>query len=232
MLQEKTLAFLARHSITEKQIFIFVSSESYDLYVEQLSHLAVNVVLGKDTITTTRNFIVDYFPQAQKVLEMDDDIEDIVYMKKQEKNRPVDDFRKLICESFGMLKGSGVFGFNAMTSNIFATSDKFGLYSLIGSCVGYFNEKSVHLELPEKEDFERVVKFYQLGLPVLKRTNFGTKTKYWVNAGGIQSRYPPAARIKKNGECGKRLMEMYPGLFYKRKRANGIIDVRFRKPYI
>ena len=232
MIQNKTLAFLARHSITPKKIYVFVSSESYDLYVENLSHLEVNVVHGKDTITDTRNCIVDYFQQAQKVLEMDDDIEDIIYMEKEQPNRPVEDFHKFISESFALLKGSGIFGINAMTSNFYATSDKYGLYSLIGSCVGYFNEKSVRLELPEKEDFERVVKFYKLGVPVLKRTNYGTKTKYWVNAGGIQSRYPPKERIVRNGDCGRRIMEMYPGVFYPHKRKNGIIDVRFRKNYM
>ena len=72
-------------------------------------------------------------------------------------------------------------GFNANINNFYADGkDKFGLYSIINSCCGYVNCKSIKLTVSEKEDFERCILMFRMGYPILKRCGYGIKTKYWT----------------------------------------------------
>ena len=133
-------------------------------------------------------------------------------------------------DSFSLIPYGGLWGVNANTNNYFADGvDKFGLYSIINSCLGYVNNKQIKLTTKEKEDFERCILFYQMKLPILKRTGFGIKTKYWTNKGGLNDDYNFEKRIKVQRDSAKYLMKKYPGMCYEHVRSNGLVDLRFRK---
>ena len=107
---------------------------------------------------------------------MDDDIEDI-------KNLGVDPavsvecLVSLIAQSFEKLKklyphkSVGIWGLNSTTNQWMTKpedlTDKFGLYQIINSVMGYINDKRVKLTTPVMEDFERVCIFHELHLPIL-----------------------------------------------------------------
>jgi len=231
ILQSKTLNLLKNHNISMKKVYVFVSPESYEEYIPIKNKWKFNLVGGDNTtILETRNNIIAYFDEGQNIIEMDDDVEDIEVTVKGKKNKPVKDLKELFNESFQIISSSGLFGFNANTNNFFAGGiDKFGLYSIINSCLGYKNDKRIKLTVSEKEDFERVIQFYELDLPILKRTGYGIKTRYWKNPGGIQSHYDFKKRIEVQKQSAEQLLEKYPWAVRKQVRKNGIYDLRFKK---
>jgi len=238
-LKSKTYSLLIKHGFSEDDIYIFVAPECYDEYYVEFK----NVILSKLNITDKRNHIIEFFRSGEMIVEMDDDIEDIMNTKKDEKATPVEDIKELFENSFEMLRGDipqkwggeapkGLWGLNANCNTFFATGeDKHGvqLCSIINSTLGYFNDKDIQLTIPEKEDFERVIKYYLKDIPILKRCGYGIKTKYWGNKGGLLSQYDFEERKKKQRLSADILFETYPDLVYKRERKNGIVDIRFRR---
>ena len=231
MLQSKTLNLLKKHNISMEKVYIFVSHESYHDYIPIKNKWNFNLIEGDNSsILKTRNNIINYFKEGQNIIEMDDDVEDIEVTVKGKKNKPVKDLKELFNESFNMIASGGLFGFNANTNNFFAGgTDKYGLYSIINSCLGYKNNKAIKLTVAEKEDFERCILFYELNLPILKRTGYGIKTNYWKNKGGIQGHYNFKKRIEVQKQSAEQLLEKYPWAGRKQVRKNGIVDLRFNR---
>ena len=231
MLQSTTLNLLKKHKISMKKVYIFVSPESYQDYIPIKNKWNFNLIeADNSSILKTRNNIIDYFKEGQNIIEMDDDVEDIEVTVKGKKNKPVENLKKLFNESFDIITSGGLFGFNANTNNFFASGiDKYGLYSIINSCLGYKNNKKIKLTVAEKEDFERCILFYELNLPILKRTGYGIKTNYWKNKGGIQGHYDFKKRIEVQKESAEQLLKKYPWATRKQVRKNGIVDLRFYK---
>jgi|9_EtaG_2_1085328.scaffolds.fasta_scaffold05276_3 hypothetical protein len=230
----KTYALLMKHNFNSEDIFIFVSPESFEEYDNYFNkNKLCNVILSKDNILDTRNHIIEYFNEGEQIVEMDDDIEDIVHTIKEVKSTSVEDLKTLFLESFQLCQG-GLWGFNAqLTSNNFFASgeDRVGHWqtSIVNSCLGYYNNKNISLSVPEKEDFERVILFYKNNIPILKRGQFGIKTKYWTNKGGIQDRYDFNKRKEVQLYSANMILEKYPGHAYTYTRKNGIVDIRFYK---
>ena len=167
-----------------------------------------------------------------KIIELDDDVEDILDFELSNKGEPVENLYELFKQSFKLFEkmDGGLWGFNA-NCNVFYVSDfkdKWGLYSIINSCLGYVNKKNVILTVPEKEDFERVLYFYKHKLPIVKRCRYGIKTKYWTNKGGIHDRYDKEKRTEIQNISADMILNNHSDCCYGRKRNNGIIDIRFR----
>jgi len=229
ILQSKTLNLLKKHKMSMKKVFVFVSPESYEDYLPIKNKFKFNLVGGNNsTILQTRNNIIDYFDEGENIIELDDDVDEIEITLKGLKNKPVTNLKELFNESFKIIHQGGLFGLNANTNNFFAGGiDKFGLYSIINSCLGYKNNKAIKLTVAEKEDFERVIQFYELNLPILKRTGYGIKTCYWRNKGGIQAHYDFKKRVEIQRESAEQLLQKYPWCARKQVRKNGIVDLRF-----
>lgn len=230
-LQCKTLKLLKKHKIPMKQVYVFVSPQSYESYKVIEKEWEFNLVGGQNTtILKTRNNIIKHFNEGQNIIEMDDDVDDVQVTIKGQKNESVKNLKVLFNKSFDMICGGGLFGFNANTNSFFASgTDKYGLYSIINSCLGYKNDKRVKLSVSEKEDFERCILFYKLGLPILKRTKYGIKTNYWTNKGGIQDHYDFEKRIQVQRKSAETLLRKYPWACRAQTRKNGIVDIRFSK---
>jgi len=227
MLADKTLKYLTHHNIKPESIYIFVSPESYETYKNKF--IDYNVILSKNNILDTRNHIIEYFDEGHKIVEIDDDLNCIQTTKKGTENERINDLDGFINSSFDTLGPIGLWGLNSNTNNFFATGDdKFGLYSIINSFLGYYNDKDIKLAVPEKEDFDRVCQFHLKELPILKRCGYGISTRYWKNKGGIQARYNFEQRVIVQKESADILSLKYPDLVYQRKRKNGIVDIRFR----
>ena len=167
------------------------------------------------------------------VVEMDDDIDDIVHTIKNVKSVSVDNLKEIFEESFKLCP-DGLWGMNAtLTSNNFFANGKDNLghhqLSIVNSCLGYYNDKSIKLSVPEKEDFERVILFYLKNKNILKRGQYGIKTKYWTNKGGLQDIYDFDKRKEIQLLSANMIMEKYPNHAYMVKRKNGIVDLRLKK---
>jgi hypothetical protein len=187
------------------QVYVFVAASQHDQYIHLEKDYGLTVVIGGDGILAQRNAIIQYSPEGARIVEMDDDIEDI-------KNLGVDPVVSVEClvslfaQSFEKLNkygGVGLWGLNSTTNRWMTKPEdltvKIGLYQIVNSVLGYINDKRVKLTTPVMEDFERVCIFHELHLPILKQTEFGIKTKYWFNAAGIAMR---ALAVLPSNKCG------------------------------
>jgi len=235
LFESKTLSFLKKHGICFEKVYVFVSDLSYLSYKPLSEKYGFNLLnshnnllkFNNNSILTTRNNIINYFEDGANILEMDDDIDDIIDFTE---DKGVENFIQLVNESFYMIKDGGLFGFSAQANKFFSNGiDQYGLYSIINSCCGYVNDKRIVLTAYEKEDYERCIQMYKLGFDLLKRGNYGIKTKYWKNQGGIQSRYSWEKRVIVQRESALHLKNTYPDFVRIQVRKNGIYDVRFIK---
>lgn len=235
LFEDKTLTFLKKHGICFEKVYVFVSDLSYLSYKPLSEKYGFNLLnshnnllkFNNNSILNARNNIINYFEEGANILEMDDDIDDIIDFTE---DKGVENFVDLINESFYMIKDGGLFGFSAQANKFFSNGiDQYGLYSIINSCCGYVNDKRIELVVQEKEDFDRCVQFYKLGLDILKRGGYGIKTKYWKNTGGIAARYSWEKRLTVQRESALWLKHIYPEYVRLQTRKNGIYDVRFIK---
>jgi len=224
----RTLNFLFKHNINQSKIYIFTHPFSYDEYVEVLKpkYPNLNIIDSKGGIKNSRNYINDYFNEGDKIVEIDDDIEDLINLREDKPLENLDDF---IEESFSMV-GNGIWGVSALTNKFFATiQDKFGLRSIVGTFHGYSLKKNITLTLDVCEDYEKVIKYYISGNCILKRGWVGIKTKYWTLKGGLQTEYDREKRLQLQNYCAEELFNKYPNLVFLRKRKSNLLDVRFKR---
>jgi L-rhamnose mutarotase len=104
----RTLDFLFRHNIDHSKIYIFVHPLSYDEYEEVLKtkYPNINIIESKCGIKNSRNYINDYFNEGDKIVEIDDDVEDLIDLRE---DKPLENLNEFIEESFSMC-GNGMFG--------------------------------------------------------------------------------------------------------------------------
>lgn len=230
LIQTTTLPLLKNHNVNMNNVYVFCSTKSYNNYVHISNIWGFNLIKSFDSITETRNHIISFFQSGDRVVEIDDDVKDILIVEKNRKAIEISNFIEFLNESFDLLPGQGLWGVNSTCNGYFSSGkDNYGMYSIVNSFLGYYNDKRILLTLPEKEDFERVIKFYELHLPVMKRGRYGVKTKYWTNKGGIQSHYDFETRMLVQKKCADILLKKYPWAIRKYTRKNGIVDVRFKK---
>ena len=82
IIQTHTLAVLNRHKIKPEYITIFVANqEEYDIYKAEVPSFLYNkLVIGVLGLKNQRNFISEYYPEGQYIVEMDDDIKKIMQL--------------------------------------------------------------------------------------------------------------------------------------------------------
>tara|TARA_Y100001972_G_scaffold120782_1_gene163835 strand:- start:5904 stop:6644 length:741 start_codon:yes stop_codon:yes gene_type:complete len=223
-IRNKTLALLRKHNIPDNIIYIFPSVES-NWQVEEGENYNIITDSDNSSVLSVRNHFISMFPEKQKIVEMDDDIEDLINMN----NESVENLNDIINECFAISKGN-LWGFNS-TSNMYYSNGKVkvGLYSIINSFLGYENDKSISLSMNEKEDFERVILHYLKDKPVYKFTQYGIKTKYWTNKGGFQDHYDTEGRNKVQEKMADLIHNKYPDLTYISRRKNGKTDIKFKR---
>ena len=227
-LQARTLDFLFRHNIDHTKIYIFAHPLSFDEYKEVFDskYPNINVIESKGGIKNSRNYINHYFNEGDKIVEIDDDVEDLIDLRE---DKPLENLNEFIEESFSMC-GNGIWGVSALTNKFFATlNDKFGLRSIVATFCGYVLDKSIKLTLDVMEDHQRTILYYLNDKTILKRGWVGIKTKYWTLSGGLQTEYDREKRLQLQNYCSDELATSYPHLVYQRTRKNGLKDLRFKR---
>ncbi len=226
-MQYRTLSFLNRHKIDTSRIYIFAHPLCYEFYLSlKNKYPKINIIESKGGIKNSRNYINEYFSQGTKIVEIDDDVEDLINLLTGESLEDLDGF---ISESFSMC-GNGIWGVSALNNKFFSSmKDKFGLQSIVATFCGYVLNKNIRMTLDVMEDYERVIQFHLQGRNIFKRSWVGIKTKYWTNKGGIQTELDYDRRFMLQNYCSDELAAKYPDLVYQRTRKSGLKDIRFKK---
>tara|TARA_B100000424_G_C22836850_1_gene446776 strand:- start:64 stop:846 length:783 start_codon:yes stop_codon:yes gene_type:complete len=196
-IKEKTLNYLQQTDIDLSKVDLFLSApEEEPEYRESIGDLPINIIpTNKRHCNTQRNFMVDYYPEGQLLVCMDDDI-DMIAMKVDDKNvKQINELTDFVNQAFQMsLKyGYDLWGVNPVINPYFLKNNvSFNLKYIVGCFYGYRNnhsEKAYVSTNPEygKEDFERSIKYFIADGGVTRFNYVAPKTKYYSQKGGIQT---------------------------------------------
>lgn len=216
-LMDKTLSYLSRTNVDMKRVGVFVADfgEHY-IYKEALKKRfpKVNIVVGVHKLPAQRNFIRQSFNSGQHIVYMDDDVESLQTLNKQQnKLVEVTDLVSLFAEaeSYCRKLHVGMWGVSAVPNHFFMKSSKhvsFNLKFVVGAFYGEIIDKDKFLDqtLSFKGDYERSIKYYMKYSALLRFNRIAVKTKFYKNKGGLAS----VRNEKSEGAEADYLLKKYP----------------------
>lgn len=188
---KKTLPYLQECSIDMRKIYVFVADDNEYLdYVKEMALFDVNIVVGVHTLRAQRNFIIDYFLEGEYLINIDDDIDCLMYAKDSKLHKLLD-FDEIVNAGYQqMIKN------NAKLFGIYAVSNHFFMSDTVSTdnkyiCGGFFGnivdkDDALKLELEDKEDFERSILYYKKFGVNIRLNNYTLKTNAYKGIGGMQ----------------------------------------------
>lgn len=211
-LKNKTLALLQKYGISPEIIYIFVANEDEkQIYQTILPPYYKKIVVGIVGMRAIRNFIQNYFPEEQKILNIDDDVQSIQKRLNDQECKELEDLHTLIYEGFEIVEkyGCRLWGIYPLVNAMFMHNDiTFDLQYIVGAFWGVINthDPDTYVTLDDKEDFERSIKYYIKDGRVVRFNGIGIESAYYTESGGMEvSR--TEARIK---QSGIELLQKYP----------------------
>jgi len=232
VLVKKTLKTLKDGGVPASVIYIFVANEeerkNYDDVVpKELYH---KLVVGVKGITNQRKFIVNYFPENQYVVSIDDDVEQIEKMNGPEKLVKIKDVDAFFKRAHEDLKQHGLFIWGIYpVRNPFFMKPKIStdLKFIIGVLRGFINRHAKDLEpspsAEGKEDYEQSILYFKKDGGVLRYNNMTTKTKF-NSEGGLGK-----DRFDMNKRAAEYLHKAYPDLVSVFHRKNGMTEIKLKR---
>ncbi len=209
LLNKKTLKTLYEYNIPRNRIYIFVANKEEEvIYKENLNkEFYGHIIVGVKGLKNQRNFIANYFPEGQEILNMDDDIGGFKILKHKDQKRIVDStqgYRKgyfldtlenlddFVKSAFKNLKKNKLYlwGIYPIANPYFMfpliTTD---LKLIVGPVWGSINrhDNNLKLTIDEKEDVERTLQYYTKDGGVMRFNNICVQTTYYKTPGGMQA---------------------------------------------
>jgi len=208
-----------------------VTPSIVDVFVANLDELAAyslarykpyNIILGVPGIHKQREFIQNYYDSDQKLICIDDDVENIKMVYSESIIQYID--RMFSIMEFENVKLAGLNPTD--DGRCLEDSYKIGLYYVIGAFFLMINVKGDIYPHATTEDFTRTaISYYREGA-VIRFSGFGIKTKYFIEDGGLQSYR--TAEIQKH-EMEYLVNEYYPELLYLRQKPGKMVDAVFKR---
>lgn len=236
-LREKTLRLLNQENFDKNRIYIFFANDD-EKNKYNLSDEYINQIVGVFGLTYQRNFIVNYFPNGQKILWLDDDLMEINTVEidpnradkrhnlrfkkstiKQMADIGFEQLDKHKCSLFGVYPVSNP-GF--MKIDYISTDLKY----IIGCCYGTINNQELFtFDVFEhnggaKEDYLRTLMVYDVEHMVIRLNHFHTITNYYKEAGGLQSIDEFGTRYDRDMISMKYICKKYPYYAFEKIQNN------------
>lgn len=190
VIRKKTLNYLLNLcKVDPSKIDVFVADEiEYEDY-KYLEDEGIRVIIGVPTMQQ-RNFITNWYKQNDFILSMDDDIE-LVWRKEGDGLKPFYDLDFLVKTGFNhcLKNKTKLFGVGAVSNGFFMKETiSTNLKYICGALYGHIIDKdpNLQIELDDKEDFERSIKYYEKFGKVVRLNMFSLKTTGYVGKGGLQ----------------------------------------------
>lgn len=211
--KKKTLAYLAKCNVPQQDIYIFVAnSVEAQIYKNALRGYAYNIITGVETLQGQRGFIQQWFSPGEFILNFDDDVDGLFYADFiNKKLELLTDLTSLAAlgEKLMLEHGTKIFGVYAVANHFFMNpTPSTDLKYIVGCFWGCIIDPSPELqvELEDKEDFERSIKYYIKFGAVVRINSVCVKTNYYKEPGGMQ-----VTRTKKRvTDSALALVEKYP----------------------
>jgi hypothetical protein len=166
-------------------IYLFVNSEEDKKEYEKIKGVEI-VVSNVKGIAQTRNFILDYFGAGEKVIQLDDDLQDILILKNGKLEKLEGAFLEgFIEQAFSDLEKEGLklWGVYPVPNHFYMDRNVSHRNFIIGSFCGVIVSGIRYAEIPLKEDYDFTLSHLLDGGVI--RYNFITvKAKHYTNKGG------------------------------------------------
>lgn len=181
-----TLKYLHDQNYPTFLIKIFVASdeERFRYAAAVPRHLYSEIVVGVPGLAAQRNFISDYYPEGEIILQLDDDVKGLKILY------PGITFLELVREGCRAIyeQGAGLFGVmpNDDGRKMQARTTRH-LTHIIGCFFICRNHKDLKIHITEKEDFERSILYFRRYGSVCRFQGAGVITKYTETPGGLQT---------------------------------------------
>jgi hypothetical protein len=181
------------------------------------------VITGlKGSISVIRNFIVDYFPENQKIISMDDDVRAFQTLDKKNNLVEIVSLAALIQKGFALCAENncslwGVYpvanGFYMKNNKEYSTELKF----IVGSFMAFTNRK-IKCRLNFKEDYELSIENFLRDHKVVRFNRVCIKFKMYSKGGIGKSQQE---RLQDNVRAAKWLIQKYPNFVKLNARREG-----------
>jgi hypothetical protein len=231
-LRDKTLALLENKHVPASIINVFVATEeekrAYEATLKRGSY--GKLIVARPGMGAVRNFITEYFPKGQKIMNIDDDIKDFMELGGDGKLKPVGSLMPIFNNGFKTAdkKGFRLFGYYPVANGFFMkpriTED---LRYIIGSMWGIVNPgiDKLKVTLDDKEDVQRTLIMYILDGGVLRFEQYTPVTAYYKEPGGMQEE----RTINRVDKSARALVDAYTGLAtLNLSKKSGMTEVRLR----
>lgn len=228
----KTLPTLKRGKVDKKRIYVFVANKTEErLYREKMDPDTYHkIVVGKKGLVPQRRYISQYFPEGTKIVSMDDDVQNMIQLKRDGNLKKISNLDTLFKRFFNTLvkKDLYLWGVYPVKNNLFmrhkTTTD---LRFIIGVVHGYINRHSKDLypsmQSVSKEDIEQSILFYLKDGGVLRFNDITFTTKFNAPGGlGVD-------RFQMNKTAQEYLVKTYPGIAKARFRPDGTPEITLNK---
>lgn len=226
MFGKKTYAFLKRSGAPLPTVYV-ADTQDYDAYHALYPELDVRIAVKG--MCAVRNFIQDEQPLGQRIVFMDDDIEEIYrldFLSQKPKKIKIRDFNQFITIGFECMEKAGT-----TLWGVYPTDNTLGLKPfirrnlcyLVGAFFGLVNSR-VTVKYDYAEDFERSLKYWNKEGRLCRLEFIGIQTKYYKNDGGLQETRNDILNTE-NKRC---LAEEYPTLC-KAITKKGRTELSFRR---
>jgi len=223
VLEEKTLAVLAKYDVPPDKIYVFVADPEQALaYASVPKDLYGHLVVGLKGLKEQRNFIYEYFPVGCRIVSFDDDVAalDVLVGEKLE---PLQNLLDLIDRGFRLCEEHKfrVWGIAPVRNSFYmrdtvSTNTKF----LVGHMFGIINTAGFRQNISFKEDYERSLYFCKADGGVVRFNGVAAKTRLGAK-GGLDT--AGLERMKRNKEDIEYLLTQYPGMLRLNPRREGEI---------
>ena len=219
-----------------RNVYVFVANADELLHYQNAlkDYPQLHVVKGVLGITNQRNFIRLYFPPKTNIVSIDDDVE---YLMKLEKNEKLVRFKPkelhtFIEEAFKLAKThhTGLWGIFPTPNPFYMKGQKASSTSLkfvIGTFYGFVNsEGDINIgDIKEKEDVEMTIQYYKRDGGILRFNHISFKTKFKNPNGGLGG---IEDRFEANKHAAEYLIAKYPCCTRLKVRKNGMHEVVLR----
>ena len=189
MFGKKTLRFLRASGAPNPTVYV-ADQQDYDAYKALYPEL--EIVIAVPGLCAARNWIQDHLPLGQKIMFLDDDINEIYCLdftssRKMKKNK-IRNFPEFVRIGFecAALCGTTFWG-------VYPTDHTLGLKPgvrrnlcyCVGACYGIINSR-IPVTLDYAEDFERCLTYWEKEKCLCRLEFIGVNTNYYTNEGGLQ----------------------------------------------
>jgi hypothetical protein len=207
-LRDATLALLRKHHIPAERIDVFVADAAEEaVYTATLDPATYSsLIVAVPGMGAVRNFMTDYYSEGQHILFIDDDITDFLTLT----DAPFT-LSALIDHGFAecVERGLRLWGIYPVANRYFMSGGMTdGLTYIVGCFYGCINNRSIHVTLDDKEDYERTLLYYLADGGVLRYRWVAPLTRYYKNPGGMAT----TRTMERILESAQILATRYPGL--------------------